>query len=58
MKKNCNEDTWIHRGVVAKVVDFYVVVSKFKFRSCNDVHFRTNTFGKSKNFLMPQLLVK
>ena len=37
------------RGVMAKVLDFGLEVSKFELQSRYDVHFRPNIFGKGTN---------
>ena len=38
-------------GVVAKMLDFNILVSEFELLSCYYVHFRTNTIGNGMNFL-------
>ena len=38
--------------VVANVLDFDTVVTKFKLQSCYYVHFWTNTLEKGKNCLI------
>ena len=41
---------------MAKVIDFGIVVRKFKFQSCYYVHVQTNTLGKSMNpFILPAM---
>ena len=41
------------REVVAKALDWEIVVSEFEPQSCYYIHFRTNILGKSMNPLMP-----
>ena len=43
-----------HRGVMVKVMDCRIVVSKFKLQSLRYFHFRTNTLGKGMSPLIPQ----
>ena len=40
------------RGIVGKVYDCDILVSKFEPRSCYYIHFWTNTQGKSKKALI------
>ena len=37
------------RGVVVNVPDYDIVVSKFKLKSPDNIHFWANTFGKGMN---------
>ena len=39
-------------GVRVKAIDCGIVVSEFELQSCYNVHFRTNTLGKSMNPLI------
>ena len=45
----------VPHGVVAKMLDCFVVVSEFKLQSCYYIHFWTNNVGKGMNPLSPQL---
>ena len=40
-------------GIVAKVLDCYIIVSKFKLQSGYYFHFWTSIFGKGINPLIP-----
>ena len=40
-------------GVMAKVLDYALVESSFKLQSCYYIHFKTNTFEKGMNYLIP-----
>ena len=42
-------------GIVAKVHDCNIAVSKFELESSHCVHFQTNTLGKGMKPLVPQL---
>ena len=46
------------RDVVAKVLNYDIVVCEFKLQSCDYVHFWINTLRKAMHPLIPQLLVK
>ena len=39
------------RGIVAKVMDFYIVVGEFELRSSYDIHLGNKTFGKGMGTL-------
>ena len=45
-------------GVVADMLDCYIIVIKFELESHYTVHFEINTFGKGKNPLNSLLWVK
>ena len=45
-------------GVVTNVLDFDILVCKFKLQSLYNVHFRINTLQKSMKPLIPQLWVE
>ena len=42
-----------YRGLVINVLDCDIVVSEFELQSRNHVHFRTCSFGKGMNPLIP-----
>ena len=52
------KSTWSLHGVVANVIKFDILVSKFEFQSRYCIHFRANTFGKGIIPLYPQLGAK
>ena len=41
------------RGVVANLLDYDIIVSKFELQSSQYIHFRTNTLGSILNPLIP-----
>ena len=43
-------------GVMVKALDYGIVVSEFKLKSCYYTHFRTNTFEKGMNPLILQTM--
>ena len=46
----------VSRGVVAKVLNYSLEVSEFELQLCYNVHFGTNTLGKSmKPFIHPAM---
>ena len=46
------------REVVANVLNCDIVVSEFELKSCNYVHFQTNSLEKGINPLTPSLWLK
>ena len=40
-------------GVVANVLDCYIVVSEFKLKLCYYIYFQSNTLGNGMNSLLP-----
>ena len=42
--------------IMANMLDFNLIVSKFKLQLCYYIHFQTNTLGKGMNLLIPSQL--
>ena len=40
-------------GIMSKVLNCSLKVSKFELQSCHYIHFCTNTLGKGMNHLIP-----
>ena len=51
-KKKPPKKQWGPYGVMAKVLDYGIIVSEFELQSCDYIHFRTNTLGKGMNPLI------
>ena len=66
-RRRCNEgmkkgkvndkksDTWLQKNPTHFVIDLrtFLWTREFEYQSCYYLHFRINTLGKSKNFLIP-----
>ena len=46
------------KGKTAKVLDYELIIYEFKIHLFYYVHFRTNTYGKAVNPVIPFLWVK
>ena len=43
-------------GIEANMLNWAIVVCKFKLQSCYNIHFWTDTLGKGMNLLIPQAM--
>ena len=55
-KEKIAEDLNMHVGVVATVLDFNIIIGKFKHQPCYCVHFPTPILQKGMNCLILQAM--